>query len=288
MPIATLRFGPLSLEEARALADRVESHASAVAINETDDVLGLWEVVSYFASQEQAQHLASRLAPSMPIASVEILPDADWVGQSLKGLHPVLAGRFFLYGSHDRPRRRHGGISLEVDAGTAFGTGHHATTAGCLLALDALLKRRAPRRILDVGCGTGVLALAAARALRRPAIASDIDAEAVRVTRLNARRNGAGPLLRAVTAAGIGHSMMRDAAPFDLIFANILARPLRDLAGGLCGALAPGGHLLLAGLTVDQARWVGAAYRNRGLLHLGRFAIGPWAMLVFTKAKRPP
>lgn len=288
MPVTVLRFGALLLAQAQRLADRIEGCASAVAISEIDEKAPLWEVAAYCTGSEQAAQLQQRLASETADGRVEILPEADWVEQSLKGLHPVVAGRYFLHGSHDRRRRRSGGISLEVEAGTAFGTGHHATTAGCLLALDALLKRQAPRRILDVGCGTGILALAAARSLRRPVVAGDIDAEAVRVTRLNARRNAAGPLVCAVTASGLDHRCLRDAAVFDLIFANILARPLIGLAGALSRALAPGGHLVLSGLTADQARWVGAAYRNRGLAWLARSAIGPWSVLVFTKAKRPP
>src|SRR4030095_8763614 len=127
--------------------------------------------------------------------------------------------------------RRAGGISLEIDAGTAFGTGHHATTLGCLLAFDGLLKRRRPQRVLDVGTGSGILALAAAKALHAPVIASDIDPEATDVARTNARLNGVDPYLLFVTASGVDHHLMRAGAPYDLIFANILARPLLDLAG---------------------------------------------------------
>ena len=138
-------------------------------------------------------------------------------------------------------------MPLEIDAGTAFGTGHHGTTAGCLLALDAILKRRKPKRILDLGCGTGVLAIAAAQATKRKTLATDIDPEAVRVTQLNAALNGVGPLINGVTAPGLKHSRIASAAPYDLIFANILARPLISLAQGLKSILAPGGNLILIG-----------------------------------------
>ena len=207
----------------------------------------------------------ARAALAQRKAVITAVPNHDWVRQSLEGLPPVTAGRFFLHGSHDRCRRRAGGISLEIDAGTAFGTGHHGTTEGCLMALDHIIKKRRPRRILDVGCGTGVLAIAAARATRAKALASDIDPEAVRVTRHNARTNGVSPAIAAITAAGLNHPRLVATAPYDLIFANILARPLVSLAQGLSLILASGGALVLSGLTLDQCRWILAAYRNRGL-----------------------
>jgi ribosomal protein L11 methyltransferase len=199
-----------------------------------------------------------------------------------------VAGRFFLHGSHDRERRRHGGVPLEIDAGTAFGTGHHGTTAGCLLALDAILKRRRPKRILDLGCGTGVLAIAAAQATKRKTLATDIDPEAVRVTQLNAALNGVGPLINGVTAPGLKHCRIASAAPYDLIFANILARPLISLAQGLKSILAPGGNLILSGLTCEQVRWVAAAYRNRGLVCSQTLLLGNWATLTLSNKKKRP
>jgi ribosomal protein L11 methyltransferase len=216
------------------------------------------------------------------------LPEIDWVRRSLEGLSPVVAGRFYLHGAHDRAHRRSGGISLEIDAGTAFGTGHHATTMGCLLALDDILKHKAPRQILDVGCGTGVLAIATAKALRRAVLANDIDPVATSVTRLNARANDVAPLVTAITAPGLKHRRIAAAAPFDLIFANILALPLVTLAGGLSATLAPGGTLVLSGLTHDQEALVRAAYRNRALIPRPPRRIGNWSTLVFDKkGKRP-
>ena len=214
---------------------------------------------------------------------IEALADIDWVRRSLEGLGPVEAGRFFLHGAHDRHRRPAGGIAIEVDAGTAFGTGHHGSTRGCLLALDKLLRRVRPHRILDVGCGTGVLAIAAARALKVPAIASDIDPEAVRVAADNARRNGASALVRAVTATGLAAPLIRAAAPYDLIFANILARPLVALAPAIASATAAHGHVILAGLTRDQERQVLAAYRARGLVPAFRIRLEHWSTLVLRR-----
>ena len=282
----------LTLEAAQSAATRFEEdfriEPLAVTINEIDETKNLWETMAYFTSEAEAKDARDWLALAQGVISN--VPDTNWVKHSLEGLAPVTAGRFFLHGSHDRRRRRSGGVSLEIDAGTAFGTGHHGTTAGCLLALDTLLKRARPQRVLDLGCGTGVLAIAAAQATKSKTLASDIDAEAVRVTLLNAARNTVKPLIQGVTAHGLKHIHIANGAPYDLIFANILARPLISLALGLKTALARGGTLILSGLTCDQVRWVGAAYRNRGLVTVQTLLMGNWATLVVTrpqKQKRP-
>ncbi len=281
-----------SLAAAEEMANRFESdfriEPLAVTINETDEVKKLWETVGYFATDSEA--VEARRLLQVPSGIIAELPDKDWVKHSLEGLAPVVAGRFFLHGSHDRERRRHGGVPFEIDAGTAFGTGHHGTTAGCLLALDAILKRRRPQRILDLGCGTGVLAIAAALSAKRKTLATDIDPEAVRVTQSNAKLNGVTPLLNGVTAPGLKHTRIAHGAPYDLVFANILARPLISLAQGLKSILAPGGTLILSGLTRDQIRWVSAAYRNRGLVPAQTLLLGNWATIVFgntAKQNRP-
>ena len=283
-----LTLPALALAVAEDMANRFENdfriEPLAVTINETDEARNLWETAAYFATAADADE-AKRLL-QLPSGIVSELPDRDWVRHSLEGLAPVIAGRFFLHGSHDREVRRHGGVPLEIDAGTAFGTGHHGTTTGCLLAFDAILKRRKPERILDLGCGTGVLAIAAAQATKQKTLATDIDPEAVRVTRLNAALNGVAPLLRTVTAPGLRHTRIANDAPYDLIFANILARPLISLAHGLKTILAPGGMLILSGLTRDQIRWVSAAYRNRGLVAGRTLLLGNWATLVFTNSAR--
>ena len=288
----TLHIPATTLAEAEERAETLEYHiaidALAVSIAEVDEARSLWETLAYFATRPDAEAALQALA--LPGIEIRDLEARDWVKESLQGLSPVQAGRFFLHGSHDRANRRSGGVSLEIDAGTAFGTGHHNTTTGCLLALDQLLKRRLPRNILDLGCGTGVLAIAAARVSHSPALATDIDPESVRVTRLNARLNGLSAGFACQTAPGLKSRLIGASAPYDLIFANILARPLVLLAQGLSQALALRGHIILSGLTVDQVRWVSAAYSNRGLVLERRILLGNWATLVFSKPsknKRP-
>jgi ribosomal protein L11 methyltransferase len=273
------------LDEAQALADLIDEHigidAMAVTVNETDEAQALWNTVAYFEDEASA-HNAIRIL-NIVNAEISVVPDEDWVRRSLEGLAPVVAGRFYLHGSHDRDKRRSGGHSFEIDAGTAFGTGHHGTTAGCMLILDAILKRQKPERIFDLGCGTGVLAIAAAKACNVKVLATDIDAEAVRVTKLNAQLNNLGPRINALTAAGLHHHAIRAAGPFDLIFANILARPLVALAQGLTNLLMPGGTIILSGLTRDQLRWVSAAYKTRGLMPSHVIKIENWVALAMTK-----
>jgi ribosomal protein L11 methyltransferase len=289
----TLTAPSRSLGEAQMLADAIDLHiaihAMAVTVNETDEALALWNTVAYFETEAEAD-TASRVL-GLSNATIADVPDVDWVRKSLEGLAPVSAGRFHLHGSHDRDKRRHGGHAFEIDAGTAFGTGHHGTTAGCLEILDALLKHTRPQRVFDLGCGTGVLAIAAARACHRRVLATDIDDEAVRVTRLNASRNSLGPLVHAITATGLDHAAIRQAAPYDLIFANILARPLVSLAQGLSHLVSPGGTIILSGLTRDQLRWVSAAYAVRGFVSTHVVRNDNWVALAMqrplSKAKRP-
>jgi ribosomal protein L11 methyltransferase len=283
----TLTFANLSHDASHELAERIENdfHLDplAVTINETDEAHALWECVAWFEDEETATAARDHLNTSD--ATLAPVPDVDWVRRSLEGLAPVTAGRFFLHGSHDRHIRRTGGIALEIDAGTAFGTGHHGTTAGCLSALDDILKRHHPARILDLGCGTGVLAIAAAKALKHKSLATDIDAEATRVTMGNAKLNGVAPLIKAATAAGLHHPIFKSHGPFDLIFANILARPLAHLAQSLSHILAPGGHLVLSGLTADQLRWIKACYTTRGLVPVRTIRNSNWIALVMRNPK---
>jgi ribosomal protein L11 methyltransferase len=282
----TLTLPSQSLNLAQALADSIEEHmfidAMAVTVNETDETRALWNTVAYFDGEASAHHANATL--NIAGAVIAPVPDVDWVRRSLEGLSPVAAGRFYLHGSHDREKRRSGGHSFEIDAGTAFGTGHHGTTAGCMIILDAILKQRKPKRVFDLGCGTGVLAIAAAKACHIRVLATDIDPEAVRVTKLNAALNNLGPQINAVTAAGLHHHAIRDAGRFDLIFANILARPLVSLAQGLCKLVEPGGTIILSGLTRDQLRWVSAAYKVRGLIPTHIVKIENWVAVALQRS----
>jgi len=211
------------------------------------------------------------------------LPDQDWIRLSQEGLPPVRAGRFFVYGAHDAGQVPPGVIALKIEAGMAFGTGHHETTALCLSALSDLAKRRRYASVLDLGCGTGLLAIAAARLWRRPVLATDIDPEAVAVTAENARANGAAPLVRAVTADGLTSPAIARGAPYDLIVANILASPLTQLAPSIARALGKGGTLVLSGLLTWQENLVASFYRPHGLILRQVRRDGPWTALVLEK-----
>ncbi len=258
----------------------------SITINETDEPEALWETIVWFETEEDATAAMDVLRHEAPHVQIVEVADRDWVRQSLAGLTPVKAGRFYLHGSHDRAVRRMGGVSLEIDAGTAFGTGHHNTTSGCLLAFDAILKKRRPKRILDLGTGTGVLALAAAFTARVKVLATDIDSEAVRVARLNAKRNHLGPWLKELVATGLHHRTITGRSPYDVIFSNILARPLAQLATGLSRLLAPNGAIILSGLTLDQERWIRAVYCGRGLCVQRSIRNGNWVALVMIKKPR--
>jgi len=227
--------------------------------------------------------LLTRLA-GKPV-DVGQLPDVDWIKLSQEGLPPVRAGRFFVYGAHDAGTVPHGVIPIKIEAGLAFGTGHHETTALCLHVLSDLSKRRRFANVLDLGCGTGLLAIGAAKLWRKSVLASDIDAVAVDVTKENARANGEAPLVRALTADGLDHPALAGQAPYDLIVANILAGPLTRLAPAIARALAPGGMLVLSGLLQWQENLVLSFYRPHGLQWRNARREGVWSALTL---ERPP
>ena len=212
--------------------------------------------------------------------TVQLLPDADWIRLSQEGLPPVRAGRFFVYGAHDAGKVPPGVIPTRIEAGMAFGTGHHETTALCLAVLSELAKQRRYGNVLDLGCGTGLLAIGAAKLWKEKVTASDIDPVAVEITCENAMENGVGPLVAAFVADGPSHPVLRDLAPFDLILANILAGPLTRLAPAVAKIVAKGGTLVLSGLLHWQEIQVLSYYRPHGLVlkHIRRD--GAWSALV--------
>jgi ribosomal protein L11 methyltransferase len=229
--------------------------------------------------------LLSRLAGAT--VHVALVPDQDWVKLSQEGLAPVRAGRFFVYGAHDKGTIPHGFIPLRIEAGLAFGTGHHESTALCLSLISTLAKRRRFRRVLDLGCGTGVLSIAMARIWTTPIVAADIDPVAITVARENASVNHVRPRFRAITADGLDHPEIRAAAPFDLIVANILAGPLTRLTPSIAGGLAPSGFLILAGLLRWQENLVLSYYRTHRLKLRARVRDGSWSALLLERPKRP-
>ncbi len=242
-----------------------------------------WKVEAVYDGEPSTRTLRLLLDPVLPNVALDVsqVPNIDWVQKSIAGLAPIRAGRFFVAGSYDAETCPPGAYPIIVDAGQAFGTGHHGTTKGCLIALDRVLQTRSPENALDLGCGSGVLALAIAKVSKRIVRASDIDPIAVTVTLENAKRNGVGPLVRAVTAPGFQHDTLKRHAPYDLIVANILARPLVRLATEMFTHMAPGGTLLLSGLMQTQEPWVRNAYAAAGFRYKRRLPLDEWATLEF-------
>ena len=277
-------------DPARALAgalERMVPEPYGVGIFDIEDGSGRWEVGAYFHDQPDGVILeilaAAFGANSFAVSEV---PEADWVAKVQRELHPVDAGRFFVYGSHDRDRVPEGRVALEIEAAMAFGTGHHNTTLGCLLAFDRLLTAGwRPGRVADIGCGTAVLAMAAAATLPEAlVIASDIDRVAVDVAQANVSINGLEGRVECLEAAGLDHDRIRTAGPWDLIFANILKGPLIELAPHIAAGLATGGRAILSGLLSVQADSVVAAYVASGLTLNSRDDIGEWSTLVLQKS----
>jgi ribosomal protein L11 methyltransferase len=241
-------------------------------------------VEALYASMPDGALLSQLLGPGV---HVSLIPDQDWVRLSQDGLPPVRAGRFFVHGAHAGASSPLGAIPLHIEAGLAFGTGHHESTALCLATISELAKRRRIRNALDLGCGTGVLAIAMAHLWKERVIAADIDPVAVAVARENAQRNRAAPFVRAVVADGLSHPLLVDEAPFDLIVANILAGPLTRLALSISHALAPRGMLLLSGLLRWQENLVLAFYRPTGLVQRNIRRDGNWSALLLERPVLP-
>lgn len=272
------------------LGEILDPELCAVSIFETPDG---WAAEAIFHDEETRQIITDVVGRELGgdaqnHIAITTIEERDWVAASLEGLAPVRAGRFVIHGSHDRGRVRLNEVGIEIEAALAFGTGHHGTTRGCLLAFDALCKRtNEPRRwrILDIGTGTGVLAIAAARGLNVKVLASDIDPMAVTVAQDNARLNHAGPLVDVFTAAGAHAHRFRIGRRYDLIFANILEAPLRRMSATVSRLLAPGGRLILSGLLPAHAAGVIAAYRRQGLVLETRLLLDGWVTLTMRRGR---
>ena len=252
---------------------------------------GRWDVTVHFAEapdQALLRELVGQAVMRQDVASTlvfDTIEAKDWVKASLEDLVPVAAGRFIVHGQHDRHRIAPNKLGIEIEAALAFGTGHHGTTRGCLLLLDHVLKAYQPRRVLDLGTGTGVLGIAAAKAQHRKVLASDIDPPSVRVAEENARLNGAGHLVDVIRATGFASPRFAEDGPFDLVLANILANPLRQLAGPMARHLASSAQVILSGLLTHQAPAVIAAYRARGLVPLRHLKIEGWSSLLLRSVR---
>ncbi len=266
--------------------ERLDPEPTGIGVFEMEDGSGLWEVGGYFTDppDETALSLLAAAFGARPFAVSE-LPEIDWVDKVRRELSPVEAGRFFLYGSHDADRVPEGAVALLVDAAMAFGTGHHGTTKGCLVAFDRLLSEGLrPGSVVDIGCGTAVLAMAAARVLDGPVLAADIDPVAVEVAEANVRLNALADRVVCLEAAGVDHPRLAAGAPFDLVFANILKGPLIDLAPDIAATTAADGHAILSGILNAQAAEVEAAYGRAGFAVAHRDVLGDWTTLTLRRA----
>ena len=276
-------------DQAEALGEAMEAlwpEPTGVGVFEMEDGSGLWEVGGYFEDQPDDTELALLAAAfgAKPFVISEV-PDTDWVAKVRRELVPVEAGRFFVYGSHDADKVPQGSEPLLIEAAMAFGTGHHGTTLGCLRALDGLATEGfTGRSVIDIGCGTAVLAMGAARIWPGTILASDIDEVAVDVARANVAANDLAGRVKCVEAAGFEHPDLSAAAPFDLVFANILMAPLIALAPDMARHLCTGGYAILSGILNEQADEVVAVYDRNAINLTRRQEIGEWTTLVLQKA----
>lgn len=277
--------GPRAVAEAAAedIENNLATEAVTFSILEEDEDRDVWRIDA-FPNEAEERDAAVEILKGYPELRtvVEKLADADWLAMALSGLPPVRAGRFFVYGAHDKGLAPASTVNLRIEAGAAFGTGHHGTTVGCLQAFHDLLKAQRFERVLDVGCGTGVLAIAAARTGSRIAVGTDIDAPSVRIANENAALNQCDA--RFVHASGLNDQKVRAEGPYDLVFANILAPPLVSLSQDIKLALKPGGIAILSGLLRTQERRVLAAYMSKGFRLVRRLHRDAWATLVLKRA----
>jgi ribosomal protein L11 methyltransferase len=280
---------PLTKDQAYALVDAVmeRDDLALTASAHEDEATGEWV---FEATCDSPPDVAAFEALAQTVLGGDvgftvnpIDEDADWVGKSLEGLKPVAAGGFYIYGSHETGAPPAGTVPIKIDAAQAFGTGHHETTTGCLEAIQRVLRRKKPVRPIDIGTGTGILAIAVAKRRRVPVIASDIDPVAVDTARANAKLNGVSHLILDVDAAGLDHQTIQGNAPYDLIIANILAAPLVSLAPGIGRIAEKGCAVILSGLLNTQAQKIVAAYARHGMVLRDRIVRKDWTTLVLEK-----
>ena len=289
MPLFKLRIGASDLEAGRAASEVIETqaHPAPLAVTLFEACLPRFVVEAYYDRAPALDDIKQRLAERdarLGVPSLEEVPDQNWVALSQAALPPVAAGRLVVHGSHDRARFALRRLAVEIEAGEAFGSGHNATTALCLEALDAVARQRPLRRVLDLGCGSGVLGIAAARvAPAARIIATDDDPIAVAIARENARLNRVGPRVRVLMATGLDHPVLRHAQPFDLVLANLLPGPLVELAPALNRAIRSAGVAVLSGLLDHQAREVAAAYRVAGFCLARRLQRAGWTALMVAR-----
>ena len=259
--------------------------APAGAVDAKEDGRHAWRLDAYAETQEDAEACKAMILETSPTLNpvVEALADRDWVTLSLEGLPPVEAGRFIVAGSHALAKSAPGKTPILIEAGPAFGTGHHGTTLGCLVGLEHVLKTTRPNKVLDIGTGSGVLAIAAVKAGAKRAWGTEIDADSVRVANENAAKNHVAKAFRTFETGGGVNTTIRKDAPYDLVFANILFRPLVGLSQSIHALTAPGGHIILSGLLTPQEPLVRAAYQGRGLSLVHRVRKDGWSSLVFRK-----
>src|SRR5262249_24135415 len=290
----------------RKIADALAESLTAgqFAASAFEDSSGQWSLAIHFRAPPDEAAVRALIASAAGGAAAaaltfETLAPTDWVRNSLEGLAPVDAGRFAVHTAHARKRVRGNRIGIEIEAGLAFGTGHHGTTRGCLLALDRIAKAQSRRpaaigsalrgkrarqaHVLDVGTGTGVLAIAAAKVLRRPVLASDLDPRAVAIAQGNARINGVGGAVEIIHAAGLPAGTFPARGPYALIFANILLEPLKTLATPIARLVARNGQVVLSGLLASQAGTALASYRARGLVLARRMTLEHWPTLILAR-----
>jgi ribosomal protein L11 methyltransferase len=289
MPTFTALTTLMGEDAANGLAEAIEKmepEPTGVGVFEIEDDSGLWEVGAYFLEEPNSAvlDLLAMAFDAKPFALSE-LPEIDWVAKVRRELSPVEAGRFFVYGSHDADKVPADKIALQIEATVAFGTGHHGTTLGCLRAFDRLYGEGfRPAKVADIGCGTAVLALAAAAVLPDAlVIASDIDEVAVDVAEANVAINHMEGRIETMEAAGFAHPRLAEAAPYDLVFANILKGPLVELAPEMAKHVAQNGLIILSGLLVVQAESITAAYVANGFAPQAREDLGEWSCLVMRR-----